>query len=130
LRFKAAHTALRLLLGYATASDPAAVRFKKAHHNKPILEVPVDADIQFNLSYTENGAIIGLDTRQPIGVDIEWSQRPLAIETMLDACFSTDEIAYICAQPSEMHRRFFTLWTRKEAILKLTGEGIGEHLPH
>ncbi|PPL00276.1 4'-phosphopantetheinyl transferase family protein [Parapedobacter indicus] len=130
LRFSAAHTALRLLLSYATVSDPSALRFEKGHHNKPKLVVPANTDIQFNLSYTENRAMIGLSSGQPIGVDIEWSQRPLDIETMVEACFSTNEIAFISAEKREVHRRFFTLWTRKEAILKLTGEGIGEHLPY
>jgi|GEM_PF-665741 len=130
LRFKAAHTALRLLLGYTTTSNPAALQFEKVHHNKPRLETPANTGIQFNLSYTENRAMIGVDSGQPIGIDIEWSQRPLDIETMLAACFSANEIAFICAQKGELRQRFFTLWTRKEAILKLTGEGIGDHLPH
>ncbi len=130
LRFKTAHIALRLLLGYSATSDPAALRFTKGHHNKPKLEKPENTDIQFNLSYTENQVMIGLNRVHPIGVDIEWLHRPLDIESMLDACFSADEVAFIGAKKEEMHDRFFTLWTRKEAILKLTGEGIGEHLPH
>lgn len=131
LRFKAVHTALRLLLGRTTTSDPTALWFEKGRHNKPRLKRPANTHIQFNLSYTENRAMIGLNSSgQPIGVDIEWSQRLLNIETMLKACFSANEITFICAKESEMHHRFFTLWTRKEAILKLTGEGIGEHLPH
>ncbi|WP_353196193.1 4'-phosphopantetheinyl transferase superfamily protein [Parapedobacter defluvii] len=130
LRFKATHTALRLLLGHATASDPAALRFSTGHHHKPKLADTTNTAIQFNLSYTENRALIGLDQVHPIGVDIEWLQRPLDIESMLDACFSAEEIAFIRAEKSETQHRFFTLWTRKEAILKLTGEGIGEHLPH
>lgn len=130
IRFKMAHMALRFLLGYLTDSDPADLRFEKGHHNKPRLKKAESADIQFNLSYTENRVMIGLNPKHPIGIDIEWIQRPLAIESMLEACFSKNEIAFIGSKKEEMHARFFTLWTRKEAVLKLTGEGIGEHLPH
>lgn len=130
LRFKAAHTALRVLLGRATHSDPRALDFGKGHHNKPSLEKPENTGIQFNLSYTENRVLIGLNPNHPIGIDIEWSHRPFAIESLLEACFSANEIAFICARKDLVHQRFFTLWTRKEAILKLTGEGIGDHLPH
>src|SRR5690606_33277913 len=52
------------------------------------------------------------------------------IDDMLMACFSPEEIKFITARKDDMRHRFFTLWTRKEAILKLTGEGIGEHLPY
>lgn len=129
-RFKAAHTVLRLVLGLTIDSDPASLRFAKGHHNKPRLETPEHTPIQFNLSYTENRAMIGVNHGYPIGVDLEWLQRPLDIESMLDACFSIREIAFIRSRKEEMHHRFFTLWTRKEAILKLTGEGIGDHLPY
>lgn len=130
IRFKTAHTALRLLLGYATGSPPNALRFEKGHHDKPTLEKPENTGVQFNVSYTENRVMIGLNQNHPIGIDIESMQRSLAIDSMLEACFSTNEIAFICEKKEEMHARFFTLWTRKEAVLKLTGEGIGEHLPH
>ena len=130
LRFKAAHTALRLVLGHVTDQDPAGIRFAKGHHHKPILENQHGPEVPFNLSYTENRAMIGLTSSQTVGVDIEWCERPFDIETMLDACFSAAEIAFIREQRENMLYRFFTLWTRKEAILKLTGEGIGDHLPH
>jgi len=130
LRFKAAHTALRLVLASAIHANPAELRFERGRHNKPGLASPANTGVQFNVSYTDRRAIIGLNASQPIGVDIEWAKRPLAIDSMLEACFSRDEITFICAQAEKMQQRFFTLWTRKEAILKLTGEGIGEHLPH
>jgi len=126
VRFKTAHILLRLLLAQLTATDPAVIRFEKGYHQKPTLASP-RASAEFNLSYTENRLMIGLD-RQPLGVDIEWLSRPLDIDDMVKACFSDKEAAFITARGEGMLRRFFTLWTRKEAILKLTGEGIGAHL--
>ena len=129
-RFEATHTLLRLLVGRLSGFEPASLRFGKGHHSKPILASPTGTDIHFNMSYTQGRTIVGLEKGHPIGVDIEWTKRPLDIDSMLEACFSSRERAYITAQPVGMLHRFFTLWTRKEAILKLTGEGIGEHLPY
>lgn len=129
IRYNATHTVLRMLLAAGTHADAADLHFHSGHHNKPNLSENQDLSITFNLSYTENKSMIGVAEGQAIGVDIEWSRRPIVIDDMLSACFSANEIDYITAQEDNMYRRFFTLWTRKEAILKLTGEGIGEHLP-
>ncbi|SKB55185.1 4'-phosphopantetheinyl transferase [Parapedobacter luteus] len=128
-RFKVAHALLRLLLANSTGTSANTVHFEKGHHNKPLLSAQASSAMEFNLSYTAHKVMIGTAPHS-IGIDIEWLQRPLDIEDMLTACFSTNEIAYIKSRTNDMLLRFYTLWTRKEAILKLTGEGIGEHLPH
>ncbi|MEC3879916.1 4'-phosphopantetheinyl transferase family protein [Parapedobacter sp. 10938] len=128
-RYKTAHTLLRVLLADATYTRAADLHFNGGHHNKPNLRNDLDRSITFNLSYTENKSLIGIADGTAIGVDIEWLQRPIVIDDMLPSCFSGNEIRYITSKKEGMHSRFFTLWTRKEAILKLTGEGIGEHLP-
>ena len=131
IRYKTAHAALRLLLSSSTTIDPIAIRFAKGHHHKPrLLPNHPGNTAEFNLSYSENKAMIGMANGLPVGVDIEWLHRPLAINDMLSACFSEREIAFITSPNEDMYRRFYTLWTRKEAVLKLTGEGIGEHLPY
>lgn len=129
IRYKTAHTVLRLLLSSATSSDPTAICLTKGHHHKPRLQGHSDYPIEFNLSYSENKAVIGMASGSQMGIDVEWLHRPLDIKDMLHVCFSAREIAFITSQNEGMHHRFFTLWTRKEAVLKLTGEGIGEHLP-
>lgn len=129
IRYRAAHAVLRMLLGNVTQQKAAALHFVRGHHNKPALLIHPNHPIRFNLSYTENSAMIGIADNNEIGIDIEWLHRPMAIDDMLSACFSTTEIEYITSKPEDMRYRFFTLWTRKEAILKLTTEGIGEHLP-
>ena len=130
IRYKATHTILRMLLAGSSGTDDAAsLRFTAGHHNKPQLSNGNAGTPAFNVSYTEGKSIIGIADGPAIGVDIEWQHRPMVIDDMLPACFSPDEINYITADPGKMRSRFFTLWTRKEAILKLTGEGIGDHLP-
>lgn len=129
-RFEIGHAILRTVLGRVLGTNPTSIAFKSGHHGKPLLETPGSAPIAFNLSYTENRILLGIGVDHPIGVDIEWLQRPIELHTMLDACFSAREINFITSDRTQLRFRFFTLWTRKEAILKLTGEGIGEHLPY
>ncbi|MGV3762420.1 4'-phosphopantetheinyl transferase family protein [Parapedobacter sp.] len=128
-RYKMAHTLLRILLADITHSKPSSLQFIAGHHNKPKLLNEQAPSIAFNLSYTENKLMIVIADGADVGVDIEWLHRPIAIDDMLEACFSSNEIDYINSKQHGVRNRFFTLWTRKEAILKLTGEGIGEHLP-
>ncbi len=129
VRYKTTHSVLRMLLASTTKINAENLRFVREHHNKPSLTTDQGGSIAFNLSYTEGKSIVGIADGTAIGIDIEWSRRPIGIDDMLEACFSANEINYITSQQHGMRSRFFTLWTRKEAILKLTGEGIGEHLP-
>ena len=96
--------------------------FEYGEHGKPsILGHP---EIHFNLSHCREAAVCIINDR-PVGVDVE-SVRPLkdslAEYTMNDA--ELDEIR-LAANPSLQFTRF---WTMKEALLKLTGEGINNHL--
>lgn len=96
--------------------------FEYGEHGKPsILGHP---EIHFNLSHCREAAVC-IISDYPVGVDVE-SVRPLkdslAEYTMNDA--ELDEIRQ-AANPSLQFTRF---WTMKEALLKLTGEGINNHL--
>lgn len=96
--------------------------FEYGEHGKPsILGHP---EIHFNLSHCREAAVCIINDR-PVGVDVE-SVRPLkdslAEYTMNDA--ELNEIRQ-AANPSLQFTRF---WTMKEALLKLTGEGINNHL--
>ncbi|MBO4489483.1 MAG: 4'-phosphopantetheinyl transferase superfamily protein [Bacteroidales bacterium] len=77
-------------------------------------------DIFFSLSHAGNVALCAIG-QQPVGADVEVLRniRPELISyTMNEA-----EQAWIHAQP-EVPMAFLHLWTRKEAVLKLTGSGL------
>jgi len=42
--------------------------------------------------------------------------------------FSPREKDYLFSNDAEIHDRFFTLWSRKEAVVKATGHGITTNL--
>jgi len=80
--------------------------------------------IHFNISHCRTAAICVVDT-QPVGVDIETIRRwnePLVRRTMNER-----EMEEILSSPDQA-AAFISLWTKKEALLKLTGEGIRRDL--
>lgn len=96
--------------------------FEFGEHGKPsIIGRP---DLHFSLSHCREAAICVLSDR-PVGIDIEsvgrYNER-LARYTMND-----EEMAQILAS-NRPDIAFTRLWTQKEAVLKCTGEGIGNDL--
>ncbi len=99
-------------------------RFEMGEHGKPYL--PDYPQIHFNLSHCAEAVACAIDTR-PVGIDIE-TFRPVK-ESILRYAMSEDEIHRIHQSPCP-ERTFATLWTQKEALVKLTGRGITHALPH
>lgn len=96
--------------------------FEYGEHGKPSLVGR--PDIHFSLSHCREAAICVVSDR-PVGVDVESVHRyneRLARYTMND-----EEMAEILAAESP-DLAFTRLWTQKEALLKCTGEGIGNDL--
>ena len=66
-----------------------------------------------------------------IGVDIEAERNLSDLEAVARRFFARDEVQRLEALPgAERRKAFFECWSRKEAVLKATGEGISEALPH
>lgn len=93
---------------------------------------PVDIDIHFNISHCEDYVVCVIDNK-PIGIDIE-KIRPVNMkiakrffneqEQKYVFGFAPDEEAFEKEADGETLKRFFEVWTAKEAYLKYTGEGI------
>ena len=81
-------------------------------------------EIHFNFSHSGNVALCAIDS-QPVGADVE---TPRKITPSLIAYTMDDEEQALIASASESLSAFLALWTKKEAVLKLTGEGIRSDL--
>lgn len=77
-------------------------------------------DIHFNFSHSGNVALCALSD-QPVGADVEVPRK--ITPSLIAYTMNDDEQALINASPDPA-MRFLYFWTRKEALLKLTGEGI------
>lgn len=121
-RFLACRAATRQLLAAYLGTDPAGLEFEYSDLGKPAL---ADGGVEFNVSNSEDAALIAVTRGVPVGCDIEHLPRRCSFLELAERFFSPEEIAALRALPTaEQRRGFFAAWTRKEAILKCTGKGL------
>ena len=98
--------------------------FDYGFHGKPTLNG--HGNIHFNLSHCRKGILCVVDETSPVGCDIE-----TVVDTinpnLIDNYFSLSEKTYIQCSNSPL-TAFTELWTRKEAFLKYTGDGLTDNL--
>ncbi|WP_231974034.1 4'-phosphopantetheinyl transferase family protein [Pseudonocardia sp. HH130630-07] len=122
-RYLAAHALTRLVLAAGLDADPAALELDRTcrcgqQHGKPRLAGRPDAP---GFSLTHSGALVGVAVGPgPVGIDVE-QQRSLGdLAGLARHALSPVERA---AGPVEANG-FLVTWTRKEALVKATGEGL------
>jgi 4'-phosphopantetheinyl transferase len=125
-RFIAARGFLRSLLAIYLECAPDELQFEYDQNGKPALTGTFAASgLAFNLAHSQDLALIAVTRLGPIGVDVE-QIRPMAdADELVERFFSPRENALFRTLPDDQkNAAFFKLWTRKEAWLKATGEGI------
>jgi 4'-phosphopantetheinyl transferase len=119
--------ALRVLLAAYLGSRPEAVRFRYGPRGKPFLDSP--GDLQFNLSNSDEMALVGFVRGPEIGVDVEYLKPMPDCEQISERFFSESERRVLRGIPGRAKEiAFFNCWTRKEAYLKAVGEGLAAPL--
>lgn len=128
-RFVAARQALREVLARHAGGAPADVAFATRcarcgsfAHGKPALARPAGTDLHFSASRSGDVALVALARGREVGADVE----------RVDARVDHREIAGRFFAPAEREglglAGFYDAWTRKEALLKLTGLGLAGDL--
>jgi 4'-phosphopantetheinyl transferase len=122
--------ALRTLLGAYLEVRPEDVRFSYGPRGKPFLAPPLDAGrLFFNLSNSNELALVGFLRGVEIGVDVEHLRPMPDCEQIAERFFSESERAVLRGIPRPVKEEaFFNCWTRKEAYLKAVGEGLAAPL--
>ncbi len=127
-RYIVAHGALRLILSRYLGCPPQAIRFQHNPYGKPALAPDGQAraaPLHFNLSHSDELALIGLALHSQIGVDVEHIRPELGDEHIAERFFSPREVATLRSLPaSEQLQAFFRCWTCKEAFVKARGQGL------
>lgn len=113
---------LRKLLSHFLAIPPEALVFHLKDNKKPAID-----GLCFNVSHSKDLITIAF-SKSSIGVDIEYLDPYFQYKEIIDLCFSEKEKAMVESAALPI-LTFYLLWTRKEAIVKATGEGIVEQLP-
>lgn len=118
----ATRACLRFLLSRYLKEPVRSLMIETAQNGKPF--VSNHFQICFNVSHSADIAVIAISDRD-IGIDVEHLERRVDSAAVLRRFFSpAEQASYAQYQPADPRRTFFRGWTRKEAVLKATGEGI------
>ncbi|HEX2689109.1 MAG TPA: 4'-phosphopantetheinyl transferase superfamily protein [Kofleriaceae bacterium] len=126
IAFTVARGALRTLTGIYTGHAAQDLVFGYQAKGKPYLTSP-PGDLHFNISHSGGVALLAFTRSREIGVDVE-HRRPLQdLLSVANFSFSHQEYTTLCGLPAhEQIDAFFSCWSRKEAFIKTTGEGISQ----
>ena len=125
-RFIASHGFMRLALSSYLNVPADALVFKQEARGKPVLDQAGDTHpVHFNLSHSQQLALLAISKNRPVGVDVEYIKRKNAWQKISKRFFTPEEQQALFSLPdTQQAEAFFQLWTRKEAHMKVTGEGL------
>ncbi|MDM3860837.1 MAG: 4'-phosphopantetheinyl transferase superfamily protein [Aphanizomenon gracile PMC644.10] len=125
-RFMAGRGTLRTILGQYLDIAPKQVEFEYQPRGKPLLAAKfADQGLLFNLSHSQDLALLGVSYQHQIGVDLEYIRTMSDLEGLAKRFFSAREYEYLrLLSPAQQQQIFFRYWTCKEAYLKATGDGL------
>ncbi|MBE0570197.1 MAG: 4'-phosphopantetheinyl transferase superfamily protein [Ignavibacteriaceae bacterium] len=117
---------LRVFLNFYTAIPAAEIKFITNSFGKPSLSLADNStQIHFNLSHSQNFLSIGFVDNTHIGIDVEL-MKPLKDHLEIaKRFFSASEVEQLLSFPADkILDGFYSCWTAKEAVIKLSGEGL------
>lgn len=122
-RFIVGRGRLRSLLAKYLQVAPEEIEFRYSAKGKPML-ANVDRGLHFNLSHSGGLALYAIAS-QPVGIDLEQIRDLSDAEQLAKRFFTPAEAEAIATLPmAQKQAAFLNGWTRKEAYLKATGDGL------
>ena len=121
---------LRILLGYYLNRPPKELRLGYSEFGRPGLAAnPPESDLEFNVSHSDDLALLAFARGRQIGIDVERVRRNFGTGEVAERFFSEVERVGLRELPQEKrHEAFFRCWARKEAFIKALGEGLSHPL--
>ena len=125
-RFALSRAALRAILCSRLDCRNEQLTFETSEHGKPIARVDeTPAPISFNVSHSGEHGLIAFSHEGRLGIDVEERIVHRNMDLLIEGVFGQSERAELAlAQGNEKVRRFFRLWTIKEALIKAHGSGF------
>lgn len=102
--------------------NPCDISFRNHKGGKPYAD---GLDIHFSLSHSGNLAVCAISDK-PVGIDAE-RYREINLN-VAKRCFTQSEQRYVASEQEKSTQRFFEIWTKKEAYVKLLGTGVQDFL--
>jgi 4'-phosphopantetheinyl transferase len=125
-----AHAALHALLSRYLPVGSGPLSFDYGSNGKPKLsQALAPAGVQFNLSHSNELALLAVTRRGEVGVDIEYVKENFEFQDVAEKFFTAKEVTAMRSLPADLQRQaFFKCWTSKEAFLKAKGTGLSGKL--
>ncbi|WAZ19306.1 4'-phosphopantetheinyl transferase superfamily protein [Streptomyces cinnabarinus] len=134
--YVAAHSALRRVLSAYTGIAAPALRLIRQScprcgdlHGRPALAGPAGQGVHFSLSHSGGLALLGLASA-PVGVDVQRVPDPRLAAEASRALHPSERAQLENLPPKARVAAFARCWTRKEAFLKATGDGLSLRALH
>ncbi len=110
--------------------DFTAITINYFNNQKPNID---GINIDFNLSHSSDYFAFAISIHENIfvGIDIEEIRENLEINPIINNYFHENEIRYLSNKNLNQvlkHQKFYEIWTRKEAFLKMLGIGLNDNL--
>jgi 4'-phosphopantetheinyl transferase len=126
-RFRMCRGLLRVFLAAYLRTAPRDIEFSYGKCGKPF--VAGLENFHFNLAHSEEMAVYAFAWGCDLGVDIERIRDIQDIRAIARHFFCPEEVADLnSVDAGERLEAFFACWTRKEAYIKATGEGLSASL--
>jgi len=79
--------------------------------------------LQFNISHTKNAIVVAFSNNQ-IGIDIEKLDKKKREIDIAKRFFTSNEYNFVMKSNTDIHQRFYEIWTKKESYTKYLGKGF------
>jgi 4'-phosphopantetheinyl transferase len=121
-QFVATRAILRTLLGERLQVRAAAVPLRKSKNGKLFAA----GGVLFNVTHSKDLAVFAFTHNLRVGVDVELLRPVAHLKGVVELALAASEAADLQRVPADDRAAaFFACWTRKEAYLKASGNGLG-----
>ena len=125
-QFLISRALVRTVLGQYLEQPPESLAFTRNAYGKPrIASIEKSLPISFSLSHTNGLTVLAVSLSGELGVDVEHFTRKVNILKLANRYFSKQEYEELAVMGvKECDKRFYKLWTLKEAYIKACGMGL------
>jgi 4'-phosphopantetheinyl transferase len=126
--YESGHVFIRKVLSHYTQIEPADLQLSPIVNQKPRLgNSPFP--IHFNITHSANKIIVAIGFNSDVGIDVEKVIPDFDMHGFSEANYHPNEQSKFRSLKNDQESDYFyKIWTRKEAWLKLTGEGVNDKL--
>lgn len=125
-RYIASHSAMQSILAQQLNIPVQNLQIQAHENGKPYIP---HTPLHFNLSHSEELALLVLSSQAEVGIDIEHLKPDIDTIGISKRFFHPIESEQLQRLPPEKRlKHFYCCWTGKEAYLKAKGVGITHHL--